>query len=211
MKRCQVYSPVAVVLLIALAFTARAQATTAVGTAQPTMPLGQYMSVTMTIDDTKTRFELTGPDFSWFAFGFDTTTMQGYSLIIEGIDANRTAVEQNLVGIGNPGSPQPTQNISIISTVHQQALDRTTIVIERLNDTGNSDDPILSPFISSLDFIAAYNGNSSPANPDPTLSYHGSTGRGFGTIEFTIIPEPAATTLLLTAAGVGALYRRRTS
>jgi hypothetical protein len=211
MKRCQVYSLVSVVVLVALAFTARAQATTAVGTAQPTMPLGQYMSVTMTIDDTKTRFELTGPDFSWFAFGFDTTTMQGYSLIIEGIDANRTAVEQNLVGIGNPGSPQPTQNISIISTVHQQALDLTTIVIERLNDTGNSDDPILSPFISSLDFIAAYNGNSSPANPDPTLSYHGSTGRGFGTIEFTIIPEPTAATLLLAAAGVGTLYRRRAS
>jgi hypothetical protein len=137
--------------------------------------------------------------------------MQGYSLIIEGTDANRTAVEQNLVGIGNPGFPQPIQNISIISTVHQQALDLTTIVIERLNDTGDGDDPILSPFISSLEFVAAYNGNSSPANPDPTLSYHGSTGRGFGTIEFTIIPEPATLTLLLTAAGLGTLYRRRNS
>ena len=80
------------------------------------------MELTMTIDDTKTRFELTGPDYSWFAFGFDTTTMMGYSLIVEGLNDSRTAVEQNLVGIGNPGGPQATQNISIIDTIHDDPI-----------------------------------------------------------------------------------------
>lgn len=196
-------------LVVLTSFPAIVRATVVVGTAQPTMPTGQYMSLTIVIDDTKTRFELTGPDFSWFAFGFDTTTMQGYSFIIEGTDGSRTAVEQNLVGIGNPGSPQATQNINIVSTVHQQALDLTTIVIERLNETGDGDDPVLSPFISSLDFVAAYDGNSSPGDPAPTLGYHGSIGRGFGVIEFVEIPEPGAVSLMLLATIVGLICGRR--
>jgi hypothetical protein len=73
-------------------------------------PLGQEMALSITIDEHKTTFQLTGPDFSFFAFGFDTTTMFGYSLIVTGTDAIRTVVEQNLQGTGNPGSPQASQN-----------------------------------------------------------------------------------------------------
>ncbi|MCI0335797.1 MAG: hypothetical protein L0228_21530 [Planctomycetes bacterium] len=186
-----------------------AWATTATGTVAPLIPSGQFMSMTMTIDDTKTTFELTGPDFSWFAFGFDTTTMQGYALIVEGTDGARTAVEQNLVAIGNPGSPQATQNISIVDTIHHAAVDLTTIVIERLNSTGDTNDPIFSPSMTSLDIIGAYDSFSSPSSPNPFLSYHGSSGRGFGTITFSIVPEPATASLAALAAAMALVVRRR--
>jgi hypothetical protein len=185
------------------------QALTVSGTVEPGIPSGQFMSLTMTIDDTKTRFEMTGPDFSWFAFGFDTTTMQGYALIIQGTDDNRTAVEQNLVAVGDPGSPQATQNINIISTTHDSGLALTTIVIERLNNTGDINDPIFSPSISSLDIIGAYSSFASPAFPIPNLGYHGSNGRGFGTIEFTAVPEPTAVSLAALGAAMLLLRHRR--
>lgn len=188
-----------------------AAAATVTGSSSPSMTSGQFMSIDMTIDDNKTRFELIGPDFSWFAFGFDTTTMAGYSLIIQGTDAARTAVEQNIVGIGQPGSPQATQNISIISTEHLAAQDLTKIVIERVNNTGDSNDPIFSPSMSSLNVISGFDSFSSPAFPNPNLSYHGSGGRGFGRIEFSPVPEP--TTLWLIGATTFAFtgYTRRRS
>lgn len=177
---------------LALAFVAtKASAKTVRGTVQPAIPSGQFMSMTMTIDEVKTRFELTGPDFSYFAFGFDTTEMYGYSLIIEGTDAARTAVEQNLLGAGAPGSPQAIQNISILSTVHHAASDLTTLVIERLNNTGDPDDAIFSPNMTQLNIIGAYNSFTSPSDPDGDLEYHGSDGRGFGVIQFAVIPEPS--------------------
>jgi hypothetical protein len=171
---------------------------------------GQYMSLRMTINDTTTRFELTGPDYSFFAFGFNATTMQGYSLIIEGLDATRTAVEQNLVGIGNPGAPQTTQNISIVSTVHDAANDLTTIVLERPNQTGDANDPDFTTSMNSLPLIWAYNSNASPAFPDPNLAFHGfGIGRGFATIEFGPVPEPGGAALASTAAIAASFIRRR--
>jgi hypothetical protein len=186
-----------------------AAAVTVTGTAQPTPSSGQTMLLKMTIDDTKTRFELTGPDFSWFAFGFDTTRMMGYSLIIEGTGAARTAVEQNLQGRGDPGFPQPTQNINIISTMHDASLDLTTIVIERLNDTGDSDDPVFSPSMASLAIIGAYDAGATPDFPNGALSYHGRDGRGFATITFAAVPEPASIGLLAWASVVGASFLTR--
>jgi hypothetical protein len=196
-------------LFTLVSMPAAAWAITATGTAQPALTSGQYMSLTMTIDDTKTTFEMTGPDFSWFAFGFDTTTMFGYSLIIEGIDGARTAHERNLQGIGDPGSPQPTQNISIVSTTHYDAVDLTTIVIERLNNTGDPDDPVFSPSMTSLDIIGAYRASSSPASPAPSLNYHGSGGRGFGTISFSVVPEPTSISLALITVAMALLYAQR--
>src|SRR5262245_57074690 len=105
-------------LISLMCLPASALSITVQGTGQPYLTSGQFMSLTMTINDSKTRFELTGPDFSWFAFGFDTNTMFGYALIIEGTDGNRTAVEQNLLGVGAPGVPQDTQNINIVNTIH---------------------------------------------------------------------------------------------
>jgi hypothetical protein len=192
-----------------ISMPAVAWAITATGTAQPALPSGQYMSLTMTIDDTKTRFEMTGPDFSWFAFGFDTTTMFGYSLIIEGIDGARTAHERNLQGVGDPGVPQPTQNINIVSTVHHDGVDLTTIVIERLNDTGDPDDPVFSPSMTSLDIIGAYRASSSPASPAPDLNYHGFGGRGFGTMTFSVVPEPTSISLAVITVAMALLYTHR--
>jgi hypothetical protein len=188
--------------VLALWFSETASAVTVTGTIEPIIPSGNYMALTMTIDDAKTTFELTGPDYSWFAFGFDTTTMFGYSLIIEGTGANRTAVEQNLLGVGSPGDPQPVQNINIVSTTHDAANDLTTIVVERPNNTGDADDPAFSPSMQSLEVIWGYSAFSSPTEPAPMLSYHGSGGRGFDTITFHVVPEPTTTLLAALAAAL---------
>jgi hypothetical protein len=178
-----------------------ASAATIGGAAEPDTS-GQFMALSMTIDDTTTRFTLTGPDYSWYAFGFDTMTMLGYSLIIEGTDGNRTAVEQNLLGIGSPGDPQATQNINIVSTSHDSANDLTTVVIERANNTGDVNDPVFTTDMESLDFIWAYDSFATPSTPNPNLTYHGFGGRGFDMITFSVIPEPATALLLIVAAGM---------
>ena len=181
-----------------LCSTPAARALQATGHVEPTTPLGQYLGLSMTIDDAKTRFEITGPDFSFFAFAFDTTTMFGYALIVEGTDANRTVVEQNLQGIGQPGSPQAIQNLSLINTIHDAANNLTTVILERPNDTGDPNDPDFSPSMTALALVWAYNSTASPADPQPTLDYHGYGGRGFATITF--IPEPGSVALASCAA-----------
>lgn len=186
-----------------------ASAITVSGEVEPTLGSGQFMALKITIDDAKTTFEMTGPDFSWFAFGFDTTTMAGYSLIVQGTDGSRTAVEQNLRGIGNPGTPQAVQNISIVSTLHDEINDLTTIVVERVNDTGDANDPDFTPSMGPLAVIAAYDSFASPASPNPNLSFHGTGGRGFATVTFSEVPEPGATGLACLAAVGGATVRRR--
>jgi hypothetical protein len=200
-------------LIALMCWPASAMAVTVRGTAQPPIPSGQFMSLTMTIDDMKTRFELTGPDFSWFALGFDTNTMFGYALIIEGTDGNRTAVEQNLLGIGAPGTPQATQNINIVNTIHDDPKNLTTIVIDRVNDTGDPNDPVFSPNMTQLDIIGAYSSFSSPARPIGTLSYHGVGGRGVGYIEFAVVPEPSGVSIATVYSAIALLYaaRRRDS
>jgi hypothetical protein len=192
-----------------IVFVSDARGVTVQGTVQPAIPSGQFISLSMTIDDSKTTFELTGPDFSWFALGFDTKTMLGYALIVEGTDADRTVVEQNLLGIGDPGSPQAHQDISIISTTHDAANDLTTIVIERPNNTGDGDDAVFSPSMQELDIIGAYDSFSSPSSPNGFLTYHGSRGRGFGTITFSAIPEPSTIVLLLASGALGMIRVRR--
>ena len=179
------------------------------GNVESTSTTGQVLELTMTIDDAKTRFELTGPDYSWFAFGFDTTTMMGYSLIVEGLDDSRTVVEQNLVGIGNPGSPQATQNISIIDTIHDDLSDLTTVILERPNSTGDANDPAFSTSMTSLPIIWAHDSFATPADPNPVLTYHGSGGRGFTTIRFTVVPEPTGMLLAGIAAAAALLTARR--
>jgi hypothetical protein len=188
-----------------------AAAVTVVGTVEPAIPSGQFIELKMTINDTTTIFELTGPDFSWFALGFDTTTMQGYSLIVEGTNATRTVVEQNLQGIGDPGSPQATQNIDVLNTIHNSAIDLTTVIIERPNNTGDVNDPIFSPSMTSLAIIGAYDSFSSPSSPNPNLTYHGSRGRGFGTITFSPIPEPTGIGLALIAVVSMLIASRRSA
>jgi hypothetical protein len=177
-----------------------------------TSPSGQHLALQMTITDTTTTFELTGPDYSWFAWGFDTTVMQGYSLIIEGTDDSRTAHERNLIGTGNPGAPQAHQDISIISTTHDALNDLTTIVIERPNNTGDSEDPVFSTSMTPLDVIWAYRASASPASPSPALNFHGPGGRGSTSIRFLPVPELAtfhlASLTVILLGGRGRIRRR---
>jgi hypothetical protein len=188
--------------------TSAVRAGTVNGSVEVTPEAGRYLALDMTISDTTTRFTLTGPDFSWFAFGFDTDTMQGYSLIVEGTDATRTAVEQNLAGIGNPGLPQGTQNISLVDVTHDAANDLTTVVIERANNTGDATDPVFSPSMTTLDVIWAYSSFSSPAAPAPELSFHGTGGRG--TTVITFVPEPTGGSLAAIAGTIAlSRWRRR--
>jgi len=182
-----------------------------VGVVEPTTPYDQYLRLKMTIGEATTRFELTGPAFSYFAFGFDTTTMAGYSLIVEGTDANRTAREQNLAGIGNPGVPQTVQNLSVVEVSHDAIGQLSTIVLERANQTGDPSDAVFSTSIAALDVIWAYDVNSSEEFPSPTLSFHGVSGRGFARITFAPVPEPRGVALGAWAAGgvlVGVRRRR---
>jgi hypothetical protein len=188
--------------LVFIWMSGTAAAVTVTGTVEPMIPSGNLMALSMTIDDAKTRFELTGPDYSWFAFGFDTMTMQGYSLIVEGTDANRTAVEQNLLGVGSPGDPQDVQNINIVSTTHDAANDLTTIIVERANDTGDPNDPVFAPSMESLDVIWGYSAFSSPTEPAPILNYHGRGGRGVDTITFSEVPEPTSALVAALAAAL---------
>ena len=179
------------------------------GNVESTSSTGQILELTMTIDDTKTRFEMTGPDYSWYAFGFDTTTMMGYSLIVEGLNDGRTVVEQNLVGVGNPGGPQATQNISIIDTIHDDLNDFTTVIVERPNSTGDSNDPVFTTSMTSLPIIWAHDSFATPATPNPDLTYHGSGGRGFSTIRFSEVPEPMGLLLAAMAGAALCTLRRR--
>jgi hypothetical protein len=179
------------------------------GNVESTSSTGQVLELTMTIDETKTRFELTGPDYSWFAYGFDATTMMGYSLIVEGLNDGRTVVEQNLVGIGNPGGPQDTQNINIIDTTHDDLNDLTTVIVERPNNTGDSNDPIFTTSMTSLPIIWGYDSFATPATPNPDLTYHGSSGRGFATIRFSEVPEPIGMLLAAMAGAALCASRRR--
>jgi hypothetical protein len=170
---------------------------------------GQPLALKITIDDVKTRFELTGPSFSWYAWGFDTTTMQGYSLIVQGLDDTRSVVEQNLVGIGNPGTPQATQNLDFIDATHDVDADLTTVVLERLNSTGDASDPTFSPSMTSLAVIFAYDSGATPEFPNSELNFHGRNGRGFATITF--VPEPGTAILIVLGTGLAAAMLRRRS
>lgn len=196
------------VLVILGLLPSLAQSAPIAGEVEITTPLGQYMALKMDINDTTTTFELTGPDFSWFAFGFDTTMMNGYSLIIEGLDGTRTAHERNLVTVGNPGAPQAIQNISILSTVHDAANDLTTITLERLNNTGDFNDPNFTTSMTSLDVIWAYRAAASPAAPVANLNNHGASGRGATLITFAAVPEPCGMTLCAMMAIVGLASRK---
>jgi hypothetical protein len=196
-------------LAVALCSPRDAAAVTAKGTAEILSPTGQYMALTMTIDDEDTIFELTGPDYSWFAFGFDTTTMMGYSLIVQGIDANRTVVEQNLVQRGNPGIPQAVQNIYHFDTDHDEPNNLTRLSILRANNTGDADDPIFSPSMTSLDVIWAFSDDASPAFPISSMGNHGRNGRGVAQIQFAVIPEPTCSTLLVLGMLTMAMTNRR--
>ena len=199
-----------IVFVLAMAFYSPRDATavTAKGTVEFLTPSGQYMALTMTIDDKDTIFELTGPDYSWFAFGFDTTLMKGYSLIVQGIDANRSVVEQNLVAKGNPGIPQAVQNIYHFDTYHDEQNNLTRLSILRANNTGDIDDPIFSPSMTSLDIIWAYSAVASPEAPVPIMSNHGPSGRGFAQIQFAVVPEPTCTTILVLATLTTAMTSR---
>lgn len=189
-------------LAVALAFCSPrdAAAVTVKGTTEIVSATGQFMALTMTIDDRDTIFELTGPDYSWFAFGFDTTSMMGYSLIVQGIDDNRTVVEQNLVARGNPGIPQAVQNILHFDTHHDEPNNLTRLSILRANNTGDTDDPVFSPSMTSLDVIWAYSALASPAVPAPNMANHRQSGRGVAQIQFVTIPEPTCSALLMLAA-----------
>lgn len=197
---------------VALAWLGRAAVgETVEGLVDVTSPEGQFLSLKMTIDDVNTRFEITGPSFSWFAFGFDTTTMKGYSIIVEGVDDTRSLIEQNLVGIGSPGVPQASQDLELLNAVFDVDNYLTTVVLTRPNDTGDASDPVFSPSMTSLDLIFAYNSSATPAAPVPTLNNHGRSGRGFDTITFEpVVPEPASGALVAFAALAlaGGVWRR---
>src|SRR5690606_10455500 len=144
------------------------------GFIEPVTPLGQYLSLEMTIGETHTLFEMTGPDYSWFGFGFEPEgTMQGYSIIVEGNDAARTAHERNLGGVGNPGDAQATQNLEFLGASHDAANNLSTILLRRANITGDVLDPSFPPDENPLPMIWSYAASSSPDLPDPNLSYHG--------------------------------------
>jgi hypothetical protein len=200
----------ALVALMALSWLAgAASAATATGWLDITSPEGQPLVLKMTIDDLKTRFELTGPSYSWFAFGFDATTMQGYAIIVEGINDTRSIVEQNLAGRGDPGSPQAIQNLDFIDVIYNSDTDLSTVIVERENDTGDENDPIFSPSMTSLPIIFAYDSSATVAVPNPLLRNHGRNGRGFGTITF--VPEPGSATLLALGASLACALLRRKS
>jgi hypothetical protein len=129
---------------------------------------------------------------------------------VEGTNDNRTVVEQNLEGVGNPGAPQSSQDIELVNTIHDDVNNLTTIVLDRPNDTGDPDDPIFSPSMASLPIIWAHDSFATPAEPNPVLTYHGFGGRGFATITFHVVPEPAGL-LLAGLAAVAWLFcdRRR--
>lgn len=177
---------------------------------EPTTPQGQYLSLRVTIGDSTTRFEMTGPDYSYFAFGFDATTMQGYTLIVEGLDAARTVKEQNLEGVGDPGLPQATQNVTLISSTHNAANNLSTVIVERANSTGDADDPDFSTSMTSLPIIWGYNSFATPDFPNGSLDYHGANGRGFATLAFAPVPEPHALAMSgMAVAAIALRFRRR--
>ncbi|MGL4512444.1 MAG: hypothetical protein ACRCT8_05080 [Lacipirellulaceae bacterium] len=166
------------------------------------------LELAMAVDATTTRLVLTGPSYSWFSWGFGATTMAGYSVVVEGTGASRTVVEQNLLGIGNEGSPQATQNLSFVSIIADDFQQLTTITLERASNTGDPSDPVFDTSLTSIPMIWAYAQFSSVDNPAPTLGFHGVGGRGFATLSFMVVPEPSAALLCAMALGVRRRGRR---
>lgn len=172
-----------------------------------TTSTGHPLEINIAIDPTTTTFELTGPDFSWFAFGFNTQSMMGYALIVEGTDNDRAVVEQNLVFAGDPGTPQTVQNIAVVDLFHHEADDLTTLVITRPNTTGDPEDLDFSTNLAELDIIWAYDQYATRLFPNPAMAYHGGA-RGAAVMTFAVIPEPGTLILISTAALVVASGRR---
>jgi DOMON domain/PEP-CTERM motif len=205
----RVIAMIAAALLAGGWLAPRASAIAVAGAVDVLSPEGQFLSLKMTIDDATTRFEMTGPSYSWFAFGFDTTTMMGYAVIVTGIDDLRSVAEQNLVAIGNPGTPQLTQNLDFLDLTQDDGNSLTTLLLERPNDTGDPNDPVFSPNMTSLDLIFAYDSAATLAAPNGSLSNHGHDGRGVATITFEPVPEPASWCVFATSLGLMGIGRRR--
>jgi hypothetical protein len=209
MKTTHSLATTSLALLLAALLQSHALGVPVTGLIEPETPQGQYMSLRVTIGDATTRFELTGPDYSFFAFGFNATTMQGYTIMVEGLDAARTVKEQNLAGVGDPGLPQAAQNLNLISATHDAANDLSTVIVERANSTGDPDDPDFSTSMTSIPMIWGYNSFATPEFPNGQLDYHGSNGRGFETLTFAPVPEPNALALGAIAATLAVARLRR--
>jgi hypothetical protein len=189
-------------------FPGAASAVSITGSMEPNLLLGppppDGMGLTLTIDDTITRFEMTGPSDRWFAFAFDTTTMVGYALMVEGHGDERS-VEEHDMSYGDPGPHLEPSSLNIVTLISDVVNGLSTVVVERPSILG---EPNRVDFLTSwtnLNVVWAYDSLNFGEPPD----YHGSAGRGFGNVTFTVIPEPATWIILLLGAVVWFMTDRR--
>ncbi len=159
--------------LLTLLLAGPSSAAIFVGTAaSPTTP---SVELEITLDDgaEEITFVLRGPDDRWFAWGFGTDGMSGYSLIVEQ-DGGVTFHERNLVATGDPGAPQAQQDLSLVSSSSAGGV--TELVLTRALDTGDANDFLFPAGEGTVELIWGRGGSSGAG----TLAYHGPQNKGTG-------------------------------
>ncbi|NNF07598.1 MAG: hypothetical protein HKN21_12620 [Candidatus Eisenbacteria bacterium] len=131
------------------------------------------LEVLIDSDTDEVTITMVGPADRWFSWGFDTNTMRGYSIITTFSGATPIINEQTLVAIGNPGSPQSSQDLTEVSA--DVNAGEITLVLTRPRVTGDAEDFDFADYQSGgdIDMVWAYSGSGSQ-----TLVYHQAQARG---------------------------------
>ncbi len=143
-------------------------------TASTTVGSGNDMTIDVTINDFTgtTSFDVSGPSSKWFAAAFNTTNMNGYSIVLNNNGGN--PVEYTMNGNGAP-TLQTNQNLQSITSSTTGTV--KTFNFSRVNNTGNSNDYTFTTATTSLNIAYAIGSG-------VNLAYHG-PNRGSATLTFT--------------------------
>lgn len=138
-----------------------------------TSPSTPTVEVEVRVDDVASTVEMTfrGPSNRWFAFGFGSATMSGYTIIAEQT-GGLNFYERDMTSIGNPGVIQPQQDLTLVSDT--SAGGTTEFTVTRALNTGDVNDFVFPTSEQVVEVIWA-RGSFDGAT---SLAYHGGTNRG---------------------------------
>ena len=147
---------------------------------------GLAMSVKIDVG-TQVTLTLTGPATRWFAIGFDATGMgTGNDVVTVHSSGTLSSFDASIGGYSAP-TADPLQNWTIVSDLIASGV--RTVVATRALVTGDANDHDFTAASGSLSMIWARAGSNGFS-----YSYHGSSNRGITTVNFTLVPAPAAPT-----------------
>ena len=157
--------------LLMLVTISPAEATVWVGSV--TSPTTPTIEVEVRVDDVASTVEMTfrGPSNRWFAFGFGSLSMAGYTIITEQT-GGLNFYERDMVSVGNPGSIQAQQDLTLVSDDSAGGI--TEFTVTRPLITGDANDFVFPTSAQVVEVIWARGSGDGVT----TLAYHGNTNRG---------------------------------